>query len=345
MSLERLRNILWPVFLPLSMLWAMAMIVRRRVWGRRRFPAASVPVVCFGNVHDGGTGKTPLVLACAKRFASYRPVVVSRGYRGTASSRVESVDAKAADAAARYGDEPVLLASRGVPVVVGRDRKRAIAHAVSQHEAGWALLDDGFQRLSVPKTFAAVVVPADRSPWSAWCWPAGSLREPLSALRHADAIVVTAWPGEEKGALVWERLVKVVAPKIPVYRATGRVEGLVDPRSGAAVPATGPVAALCGIGSPERFFRRLRHKTAVVHEAAFPDHHVFREGELRHFVQVAESAGAKAIVTTAKDWPRLKTMTRYIALPILVLEIGYEVPETLWQDLERRVAERLPPSP
>lgn len=319
------------------------MRLRRRVFPGRLRATAAVPIVCFGNVHDGGTGKTPLVLACVRRFADRNPVVVSRGYRGSASRGVATVDAAAPDAASRYGDEPVLLASRGVAVVVGRERAKAIDFAVRECRAGWAVLDDGFQRLSVRKTFAAVVLPADRSPWSAWCWPAGALREPLSALRHADALVVTSWPGEEKGRAAWEMVAREVAPSVPLYHARGRCDGLVDPSTKASA-TPGPVAAICAIGAPQRFFRLLRERAGVVYEAAFPDHHAFTERELRVFSERAEQSGARAVVTTAKDWPRLASMTRHIALPVLVLEIGYEVPEGLWQDLERRVAERFPSS-
>src|ERR1700761_8996880 len=46
--------------------------------------AAGVPVLCVGNYHVGGAGKTPTVLALANilRELEERPVVLSRGYGG-----------------------------------------------------------------------------------------------------------------------------------------------------------------------------------------------------------------------------------------------------------------------
>ena len=43
---------------------------------------AGVPVLCVGNYHVGGAGKTPMVLALAKllRDLGETPVVLSRGY-------------------------------------------------------------------------------------------------------------------------------------------------------------------------------------------------------------------------------------------------------------------------
>ena len=45
---------------------------------------AGIPVLCVGNYHGGGAGKTPTVLALAKllRELGETPVVLSRGYRG-----------------------------------------------------------------------------------------------------------------------------------------------------------------------------------------------------------------------------------------------------------------------
>ncbi len=45
---------------------------------------AGIPVICVGNYHVGGAGKTPTVLALTKllRELGETPVVLSRGYGG-----------------------------------------------------------------------------------------------------------------------------------------------------------------------------------------------------------------------------------------------------------------------
>ena len=45
---------------------------------------AGIPVICVGNYHVGGAGKTPTVLALAQllRELGELPVVLSRGYGG-----------------------------------------------------------------------------------------------------------------------------------------------------------------------------------------------------------------------------------------------------------------------
>ena len=68
-------------------------------------------MLCVGNYHGGGAGKTPTVLALAKllRELGETPVVLSRGYRGKLRGPVR-VDPER-HTAADVGDEPLMLAA------------------------------------------------------------------------------------------------------------------------------------------------------------------------------------------------------------------------------------------
>src|SRR5262245_42743279 len=68
------------VLRPLAALYGA--IAGRRL--QRRGIDAGIPVLCVGNYHGGGAGKTPTVLALARLLHELgeRPVVLSRGYRG-----------------------------------------------------------------------------------------------------------------------------------------------------------------------------------------------------------------------------------------------------------------------
>src|ERR1700743_3924632 len=65
---------------PLAALYGAAAASRLR----RQGLDAGIPVLCVGNYHVGGAGKTPTVLALAKilRTLGETPVVLSRGYGG-----------------------------------------------------------------------------------------------------------------------------------------------------------------------------------------------------------------------------------------------------------------------
>ena len=146
-------------------------------------------MLCVGNYHTGGAGKTPTVLALTKllRELGETPVVLSRGYGGRLRGPV-MVD-PARHAAADVGDEPLMLA-RTVPVAVARDRVSGVALARSQG-ASVILMDDGFQNPAIAKDASLIVIDADRGLGNACVFPAGPLRAPLhQQLARTDALIV-----------------------------------------------------------------------------------------------------------------------------------------------------------
>jgi hypothetical protein len=91
---------------------------------QRRGLHAGIPVLCVGNYHVGGAGKTPTVQALSKllRDLGETPVVLSRGYGGKLRGPVR-VDPGAA-CGVRRRDEPLMLAGQ-LPVVVRAAAPRA----------------------------------------------------------------------------------------------------------------------------------------------------------------------------------------------------------------------------
>jgi len=156
---------------------------------QRKGVDAGVPVLCVGNYHVGGAGKTPAVLALADilRELGEIPVVLSRGYGGKLRGPV-IVD-PSRHTAEKVGDEPLMMASR-VPVVVARDRVNGVAMARSQR-ASVILMDDGFQNPSIAKDAALIVIDSERGIGNGYVIPAGPLRAPLPPqLARTDALIV-----------------------------------------------------------------------------------------------------------------------------------------------------------
>ena len=150
---------------------------------------AGIPVLCVGNYHVGGAGKTPTVLALTKllRDLGETPVVLSRGYGGRLRGPVKVDPAR--HVAADVGDEPLMLA-RTVPVVVARDRIDGVALARSQG-ASVILMDDGFQNPAIAKDASLIVIDGDRGLGNGRVFPAGPLRAPLPPqLARTDALIV-----------------------------------------------------------------------------------------------------------------------------------------------------------
>jgi tetraacyldisaccharide 4'-kinase len=256
---------------------------------------AGIPVLCVGNYHVGGAGKTPTVLALTSvlRDLGEAPVVLSRGYGGRLRGPV-SVDPER-HTAADIGDEPLMLA-RTVPVVVARDRVGGVALARSQG-ATVILMDDGFQNPAIAKDASLIVIDGDRGIGNGRVFPAGPLRAPLSPqLARTDALIVI---GDGAAA----------RPVAAAIAAQGRLVLSAHLRPNEAQLATlrgKRVLAFAGIGDPNRFFRTLRASGLdVVRERAFADHHPFTPSEIEALIAEA-SRDALTLVTTEKDLVRLR---------------------------------------
>jgi tetraacyldisaccharide 4'-kinase len=147
--------LLWP----LSLLFGALAALRRALFalGIRQAARLPAPVIVVGNVFVGGTGKTPfsIWLIEALRAAGYTPGVISRGYGG----EQDVAEVNAGSAAARVGDEPLLIVQRtGVPLVVGRRRAQAGLALLAAHpEVDVVISDDGLQHYALARDIEIVL--------------------------------------------------------------------------------------------------------------------------------------------------------------------------------------------
>jgi tetraacyldisaccharide 4'-kinase len=263
---------------------------------RRKGVEARIPVLCVGNYHGGGAGKTPTVLALTRilRELGETPVVLSRGYGGRLRGPVMVQPSR--HSAADVGDEPLMLASY-VPVAVARDRVDGVALATSQG-ASVILMDDGFQNPAIAKDASLIVIDSDRGIGNGYVIPAGPLRAPLAPqLDRTDALIVV---GQGTAS-------NVVAARIAAQPDKPVLSAQIKPDPACVARLAGQrVLAFAGIGDPGRFFRTLRMAGIdVVREQSFPDHHPFTDGDLDALIADAKRDGL-TLVTTEKDLARLR---------------------------------------
>ena len=262
---------------------------------RRKGLNAGIPVLCVGNYHVGGAGKTPTVLALAKllRELGETPVVLSRGYGGKLRGPVKVDPSR--HAASDVGDEPLMLAA-GLPVVVSRKRADGVPLARAQG-ATVILMDDGFQNPAVVKDASLIVIDGVRGLGNGQVFPAGPLRAPLRPqLARTDALIIVG-NGSAAGGVAAE----IAAHGKPVLRAH------LKPGEVQVASLRGKrVLAFAGIGDPTRFFNTLRSSgIEVAAQRAFADHHAYSQAELEGLIAEAKRDGL-TLVTTEKDLARLR---------------------------------------
>src|SRR5262249_34438513 len=199
---DRVRETVWPrrgmagqlgylALRPLSGLFGLGVGLRGLGYriGLLRTRQAKIPVVSIGNLAVGGTGKTPLTLWLARDLVARGPRrgIRSPGYGGRARGvTVVSQGDGPLVGPELVGDEPVMLAKSFAGPVLTAPRRLAGAAAAAELGCEVIVLDDGFQHRAIARAFDLVLVDGRRGP----LLPAGPLREPLRALRRADAVVL-----------------------------------------------------------------------------------------------------------------------------------------------------------
>lgn len=331
-----------PCLLPLSWLYALAAVLHRRIgtWLRARRSRPDCAVLSVGALAVGGAGKTPVAARLAAGLArrGHRVVLASRGYGGSTRDPVVVVSDGAAvrAGASLVGDEPIVLAAHapGVPVLVGRDRRRVGHHAVSDFAAEILVLDDGFQHHRLARDLDVVCVDATAGLGNARVLPAGPLREPAASLRHADWLCVVGDEGEPSPAVV------ALAER---FRRSGRFVFTARRRPSALVSLDGSrrraptdlagrrVGLVCGIALPASFRRSVEALGARIDALrAFPDHHAYRPEDLRGL-----DAGVELWLTTEKDATKLSPdWPGAAALWVLPIELELEDEQALLDRLE-----------
>jgi tetraacyldisaccharide 4'-kinase len=303
----------------LSLLYWAGISLRRALYKLRVLKIRELPctVISIGNITLGGTGKTPMVIDVAGFFAKAqrRPAVISRGYgRKDESETVVVSDGRSVLTNAHIGgDEPVLIGSRltGVPVIVSGQRKRAALVAVDKFDSGTVILDDGFQHIQLKRDLDIVLVDAANPFGNGKLFPAGVLREPVSALKRAHAVVITRADASSSLEALKKRITEVTSALIftSAQRPVDLINCLDAERKPLSVLRGARVFAFSGIARPASFLSLIRELGAVVTaDSAYVDHHAYTRSDLADIYKKSADHRVNIIVTTEKDAVRLREL-------------------------------------
>jgi tetraacyldisaccharide 4'-kinase len=322
---------------PLTGLYGAATALRNTLYDRGVLSSRRLeqPVVSIGNLSVGGSGKTPFVIALGEllKARGIRFNVLSRGYgRKTRGVLVVETVGNAAD----FGDEPLLIARRlGIPVVLGESRYEAGRVAEQKFQPQLHILDDGFQHRSLVRDFDIVLM-TERD-FDDRLLPSGRLREPLSSLRRADAIVLprdfsvqnfsvhdlAIESFARQGKLIWRMQREILVPAAPVA----------------------PIV-FCGIARPQQFFSQVRAAGITpAAEVEFRDHHAYRRSDIERLLSMRGRLGAGGFLTTEKDAVNLGSLQANLEpFAVAALSLTLDHPTDVVDAILTRIAERKPRS-
>ncbi len=268
-----------PLLMPFAVPFGWIVRTRNILYDRGilRSVSAKLPVVSVGNVIAGGSGKTPFARLLASELAGrgHRPVILSRGYGGTAAGPLEVGSQSELRA---VGDEALMQAKAlaGIAaVVVARVRADGARYIAERNLGNLIILDDGFQHRALKRDVDLLLCDVSSAEstgrWASGSMlPAGWLREPfVPALRRATAVVLVT----RDGALAPPETPALPCPTFHLRLSSG---ALRDARSGIVVESPMLMKRRCvvvtAIAGPESFLASVR--ASGINPA---EKHVFRD--------------------------------------------------------------------
>lgn len=290
-----------------------------------------VPVISIGNLTFGGVGKTPFVLFLAEELSQNKKiVVVTKSYKASLKMP-QKVDLNLKNAAQVFGDEACLIQSKMSSVCVWSGPQKyqtATASLVDQPEV--IILDDGFSHQRLSRKFDLVLVDATQG-FDLY------LREPLTALKRAHAILITKTNlvNNDKINRIKNQILNIDNKFIGnIFTSKTRTELNID--------KSFPLYIFCGLGRPESFFEDLKQQGfQIVHKKYFEDHHQYSVEDQKElcldFQRLQKNYPEIKLVTTEKDFVKLTDdlLINNVNLPVHVIEIDNAQKESLLEKIRQ----------
>ena len=312
-----LSYLLWPISFKYSLFLKLRRLLTKQ--GYR----SKCKIISVGNIVSGGSGKTPFTIFLTRYLQEkgFKVAVSRRGYKGKFENENKLIadENEVYSFAKNAGDEAYLLATKltGIPVIVGRNRKRSIQILEEKYpELEYIILDDSFQHLKVFHDLDFVVFNEIGGIGNGFVLPAGILRESISALKFADYIVFN---GEGK---IPEKLLKSGKP---VLKGNYKIKRFYDMNENEISFETlneNKIALLSAIGMPSSFENTIQ-KSGLKFEKhfRFADHYDFKDKTiLQKIEKELEKNKIDFLLATEKDYAKLRFIKHKLALVIVEVE-------------------------
>ncbi len=321
-----------PWLLPFTPLYALAVGMRNFFFdkGVLKSNKFDTPTLVIGNLNTGGSGKTPHTEFFLHHFQDLNTAVISRGY-GRKTTGFQWVEA--AMHADQSGDEPLQIKNkfRNTAVAVCEDRVMAIPELLASYpDTQLILFDDAFQHRYLDAHARVLLSVYDDFFADDMLLPAGHLREAKKGASRADVLIVTKCPeglSEADKSRIMEKARPYFSGPIFFSRFVAQEPILLHPDLENLNFKEHDVFVFSAIAHgcqwAEGFLSRFKKK---VGELCYGDHHRFSRHDINLFLKKWKEAGKPIVITTEKDWMRLKAFANELKeVPLLYFPIEVEV--------------------
>ncbi|MCD6347117.1 MAG: tetraacyldisaccharide 4'-kinase [Bacteroidales bacterium] len=310
--------LLWPLSGP----YGFIMWLRNRMFdhGLLKQKAYPVPVIVVGNLSAGGTGKTPQIIYLAEKLKDkYSLAILSRGYKRK-SSGFRWV--KADDDPLLSGDEPLEIKNHLPDIAIATDgnRRRGLSRMLKELKPSpdLILLDDGFQHRWVKPTFSLVLTRAEKLYTRDSLLPSGRLRESIREIKRAEAVCITGCNQNTKFKEYENEIIESGAKNVYFSEITYQTLAL-SPES--------HLLLVTSIAHPGALLKHLQKNFSKVTHLSFHDHHRYTNDDIRKILSTFDciKSADKSIVTTRKDWVKLKQFTKLEPYQLSCIDINISI--------------------
>jgi tetraacyldisaccharide 4'-kinase len=324
-------------------LWPMSLVYRLGVATSKllapRPLTIRTPLITVGGMTVGGSGKTPFVALLVRELIDNGKEVgvVCSGYgRANDQQLVGKGEELLLRPVEDTGDEPRELAEMFPEVyfAVNKSKRAALEALAAEECVDVIVVDDGFQTRGIRPDLAIVLINSQSTLADFRLMPTGRLREPLTALKRADIVVFSKLDAPEAEPADWIRdkvrdvfqgatINSVAVTKLTqVFPAPLPSDASVDYSSELPTPAL-LVSGLADNSGFQNSARGLGIQYAGAIE--FSDHFQYDAVSVAEIVAQATEVNAKAIVTSAKDWVKLREFS--LSVPVWIITLRAEICE------------------
>ena len=304
------RNLLGSAFYSflyiLSYVYGTIVAFRNFLYNTKVIPSYScdAKIISVGNISWSGSGKTPLSIWLYTKFSSlFRTAVLRRGYGD---------------------DENKLLKEKINNVFYLSDRYKLAKELSPSFDI--FIIDDGFQYRRLQRDINIVIMGAREFKKKHRLIPAYFFREPISALKRADIVILNYADDFEDRYMIKNYILKI-APHLKIYFSQYKFKKFSDLNGkefSRSLLGNRKIAAFAAIGYPQGFFNKLKALNLDIRrKIIYPDHYELSGKEFTDIQENLIKSGISDLVITHKD--KYHFPHEMVKMNVVIMEIEMEI--------------------